>query len=299
MLALNEQIGYIEKKFDILKNAYFDSKSLSLKALKQRLRIQETTIITANKRILFKYADSYHFADYKKTSDKKQIIYLFGDSRLISTRNKIECKLDFMLSQLLNKHEDYEVQNYSFPASNELQIICQLTIAPLVRNSIVIMGIRIGFFSNFPDPYTLVLIKQYCQEYNCRLICYFLPNMFSRKFLSDYEKFYIEKCTLQLPDRGDGTLSKKQKNLLRTMDIDFYEPPDSFFNSEKVIYIDFLHFGDYGNEIIAKHLHDIIVNKAKSNNFFNVFSIEPEAKIKYTFSIISSVVPDIRFYLTN
>jgi citrate lyase synthetase len=291
----NEQTEYIEKSYDMLKNAYFDRESLSLEILKQRFQVQKSTIIITNRRIFIKYNDSYHFAENKENSSEKQIIYLFGDSRFISFRNKNECKLDFMISSLLNKHKNYEIQNYSLFASDTLMILGQLTITPLVRNSIVIIGNRSKYF----NPYSFVLIKQYCQEYNCRLICYFMPNILSRKSLSNYEKLYIESHILQLSDMKDETLSEEQKNLLKAMDIDFYEPSDSFLNSEKVIYIDFSHFGDYGNEIIAKHLHDIILNKVKPNNFPNAFSIEPKERIKYTFSVIFRAVPDIVSYLNN
>jgi citrate lyase synthetase len=289
-----EPFKYIEKSFDIFKNAYFDGESLSLEELNHRLQIRKS-IITANKRIFIKYADSYHFTENKKTCCEKQIIYLFGDSRFISVGSKRECTLDFMIQSLLNKHGNYEIQNYSLLGGNKLVMFGQLIATPLVKNSIVIIGIRSSFF----DPYLFATIKQYCHEYNCRLICYFLPSIFSRKSLSSYEKFYIEKFALLLSNHNDGTLSREQKNLLKVMNIDFYEPPDSFLNSENVIYIDFLHFGDYGNEIIAKHLRDIILNKVESNNFPNAFSIEPKEKIKYTFATISSVVPDIISYLNN
>jgi [citrate (pro-3S)-lyase] ligase len=300
VLSLYGQTENMKKIFDMLKNAYFDSESLSLEKLEQRYKYN-ISIIIINKRIFVKYNDSYHFTDSKKVSSEKQIIYLFGDSRFMSFKTKKECRLDFMLQQLLNKHGDYEVQNYSISGRSKLKIIGQITIAPLVRNSIVIIGTS----SNILDAYSFALIKQHCQKYNCRLIFYVIPIMLSRKILSNYERFYIEKCTLlegytvPLSVLSDGTLSKEEKDVLKAMDIDFYEPPDSFFNSEKVIYIDFSHFGDYGNEIIAKHLHDIIVNKVKPNNFSDIFFIDPKERIKNTFSIISQAVPDIWSYLNS
>jgi [citrate (pro-3S)-lyase] ligase len=293
---------YIGKKFDMLKNAYFYDKSLTLEELKIRFKKDiEFSISIVNKRLFFKFSDTHNFIENKKIFSKKQLIYIFGDSRFLSTRSKREYKLDFMLSSLLNKDENiyYEIQNYSVPR-NKYAMIGQLIAEPLIRNSIVIIGNSASYYF---DAYSFALAKQYCQIYNCKLICYFIPNILSRKYLSDYEKFFIEKNSLLFSQEyrhcGDETLSKEQKSVLNAMDINFYEPPSSFFYSDKVIYLDYWHFGDYGNEIIAKHLYDIILNKAKPDNLYDFFSIELEKKIEYAYNLISLAVPDIRVYLNN
>jgi len=219
----------------------------------------------------------------------KQNIYFFCDSRFMDARFKIEQEIQFILLSLLNAdNNNFQIENYSLPKYCEGTIF-QLTNASLIKNSIVVIN-------NIENPYLLAIAKQYCRKYNCRLIYYFLPEIHSRNTFTDYEKWYIKR---QFMDKSDYNSNVSLKRLVREMDIEFYEPPDEFFNSDKTIFLDIRHLGGYGNEIIAKHLHSIITNKIKPDSAYCDFYLEPKEKIKYTLSVIPTIVPDFKNYSAN
>jgi [citrate (pro-3S)-lyase] ligase len=281
-----------KKNFNMLKKGCFNNDSLQpddLIKLKRNYTFKKGRIFLANKAKVG--------IENIKTS-RKQIIYFFCNSKFESVYSKKEGNLEFILSSLLwENNTNYEVLNYSAGGFQNENIIFQLTAIPLARNGIVII-------TGIDNPYSLAVAKQYCQKYNCRLIYYFIPCVLFRKNFSDWEKLLVEKILLlckydhKYKKSEIEILNKQLKLIIKTMGIEFYEPPDEFFNSEKTIYLDYVHFGDYGNEIIAKHLNDIITNKIKPNNFGD-FCIEPYEKIKYVNSVIPYIVPDIKIYLNN
>jgi len=78
------------------------------------------------------------------------------------------------------------------------------------------------------------------------------------------------------------------------MNIESYEPPKEFFESKKTLALDAAghHLGDYGNEIIAKHLHDIIIGKI-------IFKKNYRKDIEIAMLAISALIPKIHLYLSK
>jgi len=123
-----------------------------------------------------------------------------------------------------------------------------------------------------------------------------------RKNPTYYEKWCIEISGLNSSDRlSEESKKRKIKFVAKAMDVEFYEPSEEFFNSDKTIFVDCNHFGDYGSEIIAKHLCEIITSKPvnSNNDFCEDFHIEPEEKIEYANSVIPHLVPDLPTYLND
>jgi len=223
-----------------------------------------------------------------------QTVYFFCDSRFVNNFCKYDYGIESMLLSLLN-NTSYKIENYSIGAGRNEQIMFQLTNTYLMKNSIVIIN-------SIEDPYLLTIAKRYCLKYNCRLIYYFIPIIFHKNTITDYEKKWIElfpiKDEVVLYDKR---IKEKIEPATKGMGIEFYEPPSNFFNSDKIIYLDLIHFGDYGNEIIAKHLYEIITNKPinSNNDHCEDFHINPEEKIKYANSVIPLLVPDLPIYLND
>jgi hypothetical protein len=274
----------------LLKNAYFEDSFLSIdeyeKFIQNKTKFIETELGSGRLRCFIN-----RVLPRKLKISNKRIIYLFCDSRFVDYYCKTEHGIEFMLSSLLNqdKNVNYSIENYSCGGFLGERVIFQLTNAPLIKNSIVIIN-------SINKPHLLAVAKRYCREYNCRLIYYFIPGILSRNTFTDYEKWYIKRYFL---DKSDYTPNISLKILAQEMNIEFYEPLNKFFDSDKTIYLDSTHFGNYGNEIIAQHLHDIITNKIKPDNSSDDFYIELKEKIKYACNFIHFLVPDIKNYLAD
>jgi len=278
--------------FKNLKNAYFDSTFSSIEELKNSLGQKHGPRTDSWFRSLKEITNRFQNLDYKKNDIKA--IYFFCDSRFMRAHGFN------VMEAVLKENTNHRVENFSFHRMSydcSKQVLFFLTSIPLIRNSVVIV-------TRILDPYLLLIAMRYCKKYNCRLIYYYVPNsgIIFRKILSDYEKWCIEVSGLNSSYRlSEEKIKKKIKFVAENMNVEFYEPSEKFFNSDKTIYIDCSHFGDYGAEIIGKHLCDIIKNQPvnSNNDICEDFHIEPEEKIEYANSIIPYLVPDISIYLND
>jgi len=300
IISINYHFNYIASNLDIgiiYKNAYFSDHFSSNKEYENFMRNREIKRQFINGRLRTYIKSDFDMQNESKKLNDGKIIYFFGDSRFINAYCKYEYSMRSILISLLNKNSSisYNIENYSVGGFENEQNMFQLTNTYLIENSVVIIN-------RIEDPYLLAVAKLYCLKYNCRLIYYFIPNIFSRNTITDYEKEYIE---LLAKKEDEIVFNKKiQKNIklvTKAMDIEFYEPPSDFLNSDKTIFLDCVHFGDYGIEIIAKHLCDIITSQPinSNNDICEDFHIEPEEKIKYANSVILRLVPDIPIYLND
>jgi len=274
----------------LLKSAYLDGTFASTNEFEKFIENESIGFIFKEKRLY----EIYNNIPVKtsETYNYNKAIYFFCDSRFRHRFCKIEHGIEFMLLSLLNaNNEKFQIENYSVGAFTNEKVIFQLTSVPLIKNSIVIIN-------RIENPYLLAIAKQYCRKYECRLIYYFTPSIYFRNIFTNYEKWLVENNENLFKKNEEDNL-EILKLFARAMDIEFYEPPDEFLNSDKTIYLDIPHFGYYGNEIVAKHLHDIIINKVKCDNFCNDFYLKPREKIKYALAVIPIMVPDIQGYLVN
>jgi hypothetical protein len=279
----------IGEKFNLLKDAYFDGDTLSIGEFINIRQQRRWKNIFRNGRIVYENRLQY-YPENLKTSGENQTIYFFGDCRLLESYSKSECGIEFIMSELLDKNEktNYKIENYSQGRFKDEGIIFQLTNASLIRSSIVIIN-------SIYEPYLLSIAKRYCQKYDCRLIYYYMPSIYFKKSLSGWEKLFLEEERLTNVD-----IRKKQlESIAKAMDIEFYEPPDDFLNSYKTIFLDNIHFADYGNEIIAKHLYNIITNKVNLDNSCSDFCMNIKDKTEYANKAISFVMPEINDYLAG
>jgi hypothetical protein len=280
-----------------IKNAYFDSRYSSIEEFEKEIENSNNKFCENGRRWTFTFRNNFDKSRFQNCFENSKndykLIYFFGDSIFAHGLSVIK-------STILKENTNYRIENYSGPGFNDENVIFQLTRFPLIKNSIVIIN-RVF------KPYLLLIAMQYCKKYNCRLIYYYIPwdGIIHRKVLTDYEKWYIEVTGLNSnPWRRLSEESEKRKIrfVAKCMDVEFYEPLEEFFNSDKTIYVDNNHFGDYGGEILAKHLLDIIVTKAPNdspNNSNDDFSIELEEKIEYAMSVISIFIPDIQTHIAN
>lgn len=284
----------------LLKTACFDNTFLSTDEFEKFVKNIEFKVIFKKRRMVMTTIVGNNILPEEFKMPNKHIIYLFCDSRFVSFFSKKEYTLESMLSSMLNrgKNMNYRIENYSIGGFVDEKVIFQLTSLPLIKNSIVVI-------SSILNPYLLAIAKQYCSKYECRLIYYFIPNIFFRNIFTDYEKWYLKedkeikkelKKLEKLGESVSGYKNPKLKLLAQTMDIEFYEPPNEFFNSDKTIYLDAWHIGDYGNKIIAEHLCGII-KSIKKRNFYDAFQLEPKEKIKYGLDVVPRIFPDIQSYL--
>jgi len=269
-----------------LKNAYFNSRYSSIEELEKSLEnIHKRTIENfRSKRLWERLGINIPIS----RNDVKEI-YFFCDSRINVGFN--------IIKKILEENTNYRIENHSLPGLQDEQVIFVLTSNPLVRNSIVIIN-------RILNPYLLLIAKEYCRKYNCRLVYYYIPyiGIIHRKVLTDYEKWCVEISGLNSNDSlSQESVKRKIKFVAKAMNVEFYEPSEEFFNSDKTIFIDYNHFGDYGAEIIAKHLCEIITSQSinPNNDICEDFHIEPEEKIEYANSVILLFVPDLPIYLND
>jgi hypothetical protein len=297
-LIEGESFNYIASNFDIriiYKNGYFPTHFSSVEEYENFMRNIKRKYKFQNGRVHVEIDSEVQNESENLDSDK---IIFFCDSRFLNFYCRNEYRMKSILMQLLNRNSNinYKIENYSIGGFSNEQVMFQLTNTYLNKNSIVIID-------RIEEPYLLAVAKQYCQKYSCRLIYYFIPNIFSRNTITDYEKWFIEQSAKKENETYfNKKLREKIKLAAKAMDIEFYEPPDDFFNSNKIIFLDHVHFGDYGIEIIAKHLHEIITHPVPSHSINNIceeFHITPEEKIKYANSIMPYLVPDIPIYLNG
>jgi len=294
---LNDIICNFNLDIGIIRNAYFPTHFSSKKEYENFMNKRKITYQFQKGRIKINIKYNSDTQNESEHLNGDKTIYLFGNSRFINAYCKYEYRMESILMSFLNKNgnRSYKIENYSIPGVQCERIMFQLTNTYLIENSIIIVD-------GIEDPYLLAIAKQYCQKYKCRLIYYFIPNIFSRNTITDYEKWCIEL----LANENDGIifnkkLQKKIKLVTKIMGIEFYEPPSDFLNSDKTIFLDCVHFGDYGIEIIAKHLCDIITSQPvnPNNDICEDFHIEPKERIKYANNIIPRLVPDIPIYLND
>jgi len=294
--TISNDFVFLKKNFDFsiilknVKNAYFSSRVSSTEELEKMLynmfiRFHENgrLWIWKNGRIT---RSQDHFAS-PRNGDR--VIYFFCDSRFTEGFSRIET--------MLKEKANYKIENFSCPAFFDERVIFELTSVSLVKNSTIII-------TRVINPYLLLIAMQYCNKYNCRLIYYYLPwnGILYKKVLTDYEKWYIETSGLNSNDcLFENSIKKKIKFVTKVMNMEFYEPSEEFFNSDKTIFIDCNHLGDYGDEFIAKHLCEIITSPPinSNNDICENFQIDPEEKIKYANSVIPLLVPDIPIYLND
>jgi len=287
-----QHLGRLKKDIDYtilrsLKNAYFNSHYSSIEELEKFLENIHKRAIEEflSKRRRWKWLG----INIPISRNDVKAIYFFCDSR-IGTGLSI-------IKKILEENTNYRIESHFFPGLQDEQVIFVLTSCPLVRNSIVIIN-------RVLNPYLLLIAREYCRKYNCRLVYYYIPwiGIIHRKVLTDYEKWCVEISGLNSNDRlSEESKIKKIKFVAKAMDVEFYEPSEEFFNSDKTIFFDYNHFGDYGAEIIAKHLSEIITSQPinSNNDICEDFHIEPEDKIKYAKSVIPLLVPDLQIYLND
>jgi len=285
LVPLKKDFGYstILRSF---KNAYFNSSYSSIEELEKFLENVHKTIIEnfRSKRLWERLGINIPIS----RNDVKEI-HFFCDSRI-----NVEFSI---IKKILEENTNYRIENHSLPGLQDEQVIFGLTGRPLVRNGIIIIN-------RILNPYLLLIAREYCRKYNCRLIYYYIPyiGIIHRKVLTDYEKWCVEISGLNSNDRlSEESIKRKIKFVAKAMNVEFYEPSEEFFNSDKTIFIDYNHFGDYGAEIIAKHLCEIITSQPinPNNDICEDFHIEPEEKIEYANNIISRLVPDLQICLND
>lgn len=226
----------------------------------------------------------------RDNNDNTKYVYLLGGCVWSSNYSTHFNKIKQILQRNLDTKNSgkYVVEHISNVGCNE-KVLLSLKNAKLHTGGVVFIG-------NITKPEIILAACRICEAQKCKAIVYLFPNILARRCPSEYERRII--------DQGWGTdVSELQEQLashsalmdeLGFLGIDAYEPPTSFFESENTLLLDFsgVHLGDWANEIIAKHMTDIIVDDEKIPTRFG-------KTIEITESLISDIIPGINFYLAR
>ncbi len=270
--------------FEYMKRAFKDTDSITKESL-IKVKSNNCQITYKNGRLL-----RINTIDTSNPSSSILRVYLVGACVFASTFSKDQYKTQTVLQKLLDCHYPgcFYVEQISNVGGEEKVIHC-LSNAVLEENSIVIAN-------GISKPELFLQAKQICKQRNCRFIAYIIPNIISRRFLSDYEKMIMDFGNWRECEELANHLNeqKELRNTLDYLNIENYFPPQEFFDSKETILLDFtgLRFGDYGNEIIANHLFEIITNKTTYKKTFY-------KDINVAQSIVSTVIPNIYMYMEN
>lgn len=273
-----------EEDFVLLKTAFKDTSLTkdelsTIKSNNCKVTIKEGKAIRIN---TIEDQSPQHFSN-----DDAKYIYLLGGCVWSCNYSTHSNKIKQVLQRLLDAKSPskYVVKHISNVGSNE-RVLISLKHAKLHSGGVVFIG-------NITKPEVILAVCRICESQQCKAIVYLFPNILARRHPSDYERRII--------DRGWGSdISELQEQLtshlalldeLGFLGIEAYEPPPDFFDSENTLLLDFsgVHLGDWANEIIAKHMMDIIVGKEKKRMWY-------KKTIEITRSLISGIIPRINYF---
>jgi len=268
---------------EVKKNAFHNTNFLTKEKIIATAKRRNIRMIFKDNRIRTVDTIQYNTIQYNTT------IYLIGACYFANYFSQDKFRLESILINMLNKgKKKFNIEHIKIFGFHEWLHLFNLLNTPLKKNSIVIVN-------SITKPELLLMAKNYCDKYNCRFIAYMRVYTRERKNPSYYEKLCVKKCTIpEYKDKNRPRLRKELLEELNFMDIEAYEPPKVFFESKKTLALDASghHLGDYGNEIIAKHLYDIITEKI-------IFKKDYKKDVEIAMLAISALIPEIHIYLAK
>ncbi len=116
--------------------------------------------------------------------------------------------------------------------------------------------------------YNLRLSKSFCEEFKIRCTFFLQPGIGGKNLKHLYEEKYHSKVKFKnfqsTINRWNDASSKLMKLIPKDENINFYNISNIFTDDKNLVYLDLVHYNDYGNQIIAEY---ITKNLLKSGSY--------------------------------
>ena len=116
--------------------------------------------------------------------------------------------------------------------------------------------------------YNLRLSKSFCEEFKIRCSFFLQPGIGGKNLKHLYEEKYHSKVKFKnfqsTINKWNDASSKLMKLIPKDENINFYNISNIFTNDKNLVYLDLVHYNDYGNQIIAEY---ITKNLLKSGSY--------------------------------
>ncbi|WP_394903142.1 hypothetical protein [Clostridium butyricum] len=218
--------------------------------------------------------------------DTENTIHMYGDSRVLSVGVEDKFTISSKLQRILNTNNlKYNVENNGITKVRGFTLIhmwYQLKNTSLKNGDIVIFSTHFYMNSKLNSEielfvYELRKIKKYCEKFGVEFYYINLPFILEKEVLSQLDNNILKLFRLYMEkyDRSDLKRAKNYlTNLLNREKINYFDFLYCINDNTNQLYYDWCHFTEYGNELIAKWIFEILNYNENEN------SIELEKKFK-------------------
>ena len=106
--------------------------------------------------------------------------------------------------------------------------------------------------------YNLRLSKSFCEEFKIKCSFFLQPGIGGKNLKHLYEEKYHSKVKFKnfqsTINRWNDASSKLMKLIPKDENINFYDISKIFTDDKNLVYLDLVHYNDYGNQIIAEYI---------------------------------------------
>ena len=114
--------------------------------------------------------------------------------------------------------------------------------------------------------YNLRLSKSFCEEFKIRCSFFLQPGIGGKNLKHQYEEKYFSKVKFKnfqsTINKWNEASSKLFKLIPKDENINFYNISDIFRDDQNLVYLDLVHYNDYGNQIIAEYITNNLLKSA-------------------------------------
>jgi phosphopantetheine adenylyltransferase len=200
---------------------------------------------------------------------------VFGDSIVWGNYSSDKYTVCSQLQRKLNENDllrKYKVENFAVSALSLNLMLLNLKKILLNAGDIVCLCKPVIWIYSDVSINIIIEANKYCLKNKCRFILVGLPRMgdlakltvLEKKIFDEYlrkSKIYNEislTSTSGLFEPFDNRLHYRLINACTQNGILFYSISSDFYNTKKTRFLDHNHLGDYGNQILATQLFEII-----------------------------------------
>ena len=220
-------------------------------------------------------------------------IHFIGDSRIVSVFTEDQYTICSLLQEKVKNK--YKVVNNGIPNRRAERMIYQLKNLDIQENDIVIFASNSNYYHELLYLYTFIEYineaYQYCIARKVKFYYLEFPTIYDIKYKSDIQSFimdhYYSKLNVkQMTDYKVQFLTCMLNYGINYIDITSVFEQYNFENqSENELFVDVLHYGHYGNEMIADFIYKIVnadnrIEKIQSQNEYKALKYDNEQKFK-------------------
>lgn len=272
-----------------IRSAFMDSDTYTDNDYKELYNYVFAALAYQGKRLAHKNLQSrfVNFADGKRrtTGQPERFdnrCFIFGDSRVQGSHSPDQYTICSQLQAMLNQRLSgaaYRVENEAIQGVSLGVMLSQLKETSLSPGDMVffvkphyLWDFRVSKEENLYYSLSMVVqAHQYCQAHNCFFAFVEAPLVQHRQICSPWEEYILFRSW---SSPRDFMPTRRFSDLMSMYDLRFqlycaqeniacFGVDPAFYCAKDAIFLDFIHWGDYGNRIMAKQLFKIIEAQEK------------------------------------